>query len=117
MSCKAGNKNHKARCQQYKSEGRRELNKKKKAARHEKRMQRFAERRESGKCYQYDKKRTEKKIKDRVPIGTNLGSNKRTDVAEWDSISAKLNKIYEEEKKKAQVAAAAKSKKDDGQEG
>lgn len=117
MSCKSGNKAHKERCKQYKAEGRRELNKKKKAARHEKRMQRFAERRESGKCYQYDKKRTEKKIKDRVPIGTNLGSNKRTDVAEWDSISAKLNKIYEEEKKKAQVAAAAKSKKDDGQEG
>lgn len=117
MSCKMGNKAHKERCKQYKAEGRRELNKKKKQARHEKRMQRFAERRESGKCYQYDKKRTEKKIKDRVPIGTNLGSNKRTDVAEWDSISAKLNKIYEEEKKKAQVAAAAKSKKDDGQEG
>lgn len=114
---KVGNKNNKERCKQYKAEGRRELNKKKKAARHEKRMQRFAERRESGKCYQYDKKRTEKKIKDRVPIGTNLGSNKRTDVAEWDSISAKLNKIYEEEKKKAQVAAGAKSKKDDGQEG
>lgn len=116
MSCKAGNKSHKERCKQYKAEGRRELNKKKKAARHEKRMQRFAERRESCKCYQYDKRKTEKKIKDRVPIGTNLGSNKWTEVAEWDSISAKLDKIYEQEKKKAQAAAAARSKKDERQE-
>ena len=115
MSCKAGNKNHKDRCQRYKSEGRRELNKKKKAARHEKRMKRFADRKAAGKCYQYDKKKTEKKIKDRIPIGTNLNSSKKTEYAEWDSIQRKLDIIYEQEKKRA-IAGLVKDKKEDKEE-
>jgi len=54
MSCKAGNKSHKARCEKYKQTGRRLLNKEKKAEKHRKLMEKFAKRREEGKAYEYE---------------------------------------------------------------
>ena len=107
MSCKSGNKAHKERCKQYKAEGRRELNKKKKQERHLHRMEKFREKMErrkaAGKEYKYDKKRTEEKYKNHIPVGTNLNSGKRSEFAEWDSICTFLDKCYEEEKKKMTV--------------
>jgi len=47
------NKNNKLRCERYKAQGRREINKKKKAERNEKRIAKFAKRREEGKAYEY----------------------------------------------------------------
>lgn len=47
------NKRHHEKCKKYRSQGRREINKEKRRLRHEKRMQKFAERRENGKAYVY----------------------------------------------------------------
>lgn len=120
MSCKAGNKNHKARCEKYKSSGRRLINKQKKAEHHKKRMQRFADRREAGKTYQYDKERTEQKREwnekhpnERIPIGSNINSNKgrHTEFAKQDSINAFLKKKDEARQKEIAMKAAEKIKK------
>ena len=46
MSCKVGNKSHKDRCQKYKTRGQREINKELKKKRNEKRIAKFAARRE-----------------------------------------------------------------------
>ncbi len=54
MSCKVGNKSHKARCEKYKQTGRRLINKQKKAEKHKKLMEKFAKRREEGKSYEYE---------------------------------------------------------------
>ena len=106
MSCKAGNKSHKARCEKYKQTGRRAINKQKKAERHSKRMQRFADRKAAGKCYEYSKERTDKKRENHVPIGTNIGSNRgiHTDVAKWDSVYSKVNNDYVKQKKEMSKA-------------
>ena len=106
MSCKAGNKSHKARCEKYKQTGRRAINKQKKAERHKKRMQKFADRRAAGKCYEYSKEHTEQKKENRVPIGTNIGSNRgrHTDVAKWDSVYSKVNHEYMIQKKEMSKA-------------
>lgn len=53
MSCKVGNKSHKARCERYKQQGRRLINKKKKQEKHMKLMEKFAKRKEEGKTYTY----------------------------------------------------------------
>ena len=110
MSCKVGNKSHKSRCEKYKSEGRRAINKQKKAKRHEKRMERFATRKAEGKSYKYNKERTEKKREDRIPIGSNLNSNcgRHTEFARWDAISTELKKYSEIQKKELAKKYAAK---------
>lgn len=46
MSCKMGNRSHKEGCLKYKQEGRREKNKKLRAERNERRIAKFARRRE-----------------------------------------------------------------------
>lgn len=50
---KSGNANHKKRYDRYKTQGRREANKKLKQERNEKRIAKFAKRKEEGKSYQY----------------------------------------------------------------
>ena len=47
------NKRHGEKCKQYKTEGRREINKKIKQERHQKRMEKIKKRREEGKTYKY----------------------------------------------------------------
>lgn len=120
MSCKAGNKKHKERCQRYKSENRRAINKQKKAKRHEKRMQRFADRREAGKTCQYDKERTAQKRKwnekhpnERYEFDSNVNSNKgrHTDFAKWDSVESFLSRKREEIEHEMAKRAADKNKK------
>lgn len=114
MSCKAGNKSHKARCEKYKQTGRRLINKQKKAEKHKKRMERFAKRKEAGKNYEYKpnpyKKGSEEFIKEQ-----NERSCKNTDnklpISRFDSLMQHaqnyLNEIKMEEKLKT------KHKKDD----
>jgi len=48
------NKRHHEKCEKYKAQGRRETNKEIRKQRHEKRMQKFAKRREEGKAYTYE---------------------------------------------------------------
>ena len=55
--------NNKRNYDKYKAEGRLERNKKKKQERHEKRLQKFAEKRASGNGYEYSKEHTQAKIK------------------------------------------------------
>lgn len=114
----------KARHQRYKEQNRRAINKEKKAKRHEKRMQRFAERKAAGKCYEYDKKRTEQKRKwnedhpdDRYEFGSNLhsGRERHTEFAQWDKLNAAMKKYYAEHQKviSARIAAMLAKKKPD----
>ena len=111
------------RHKRYKEQGRRELNKRKKAERHKKRMQRFADRREAGKTYEYDKERTEQKRKwnkdhpnDRIEIGSNINSNKgrHTEFAKQDSINAFLKKEAEAKQKEYAMKAAEKARQQKG---
>lgn len=117
MSSKVGNKAHKDRCQRYKAEGRRELNKKRKQERHLRHMEKLKERSEkrkaSGKEYKYDKERTEKKREDHIPIGTNINCRRNTEVAQWDSIMGKLNRRIEKEKKAEKLREASNQKKEE----
>ena len=55
---------HARKYQEYSSSGRRERNKKARAARNEKRIGRFKKRREEGKCYKYDSARAKAKLID-----------------------------------------------------
>ena len=118
MSCKAGNKNHKQRCEKYRQQGRRAINKENRAERHKKRMQRFAERREAGKAYEYSKERTEQKRENRIPIGSNLGSTqpRHTEFAKQDSINRKLRDSYNEQQKEIARRMAAGKKKEGNEE-
>ena len=67
MSCKMGNRSHKEGCLKYKQEGRREKNKKLKAERNERRIAKFARRREKKQEGSYAPKDPENR-------GTNLQS-------------------------------------------
>lgn len=100
MSCKAGNKNHKERCNRYKQEGRRAKNKIKKQEKHEKRMQKFAKRREEGKNYTYQKNPYEKGSEEYIRE-QNARSHKnishKTDIELWDSIMRKVQNIVDKE--------------------
>lgn len=91
-----------ARHKRYKDLGRKILNKEKKAKRHEKRMQRFADRKAAGKCYEYDKERTEQKRKwneehpdDRYEFGSNINSGqpRHTEFAQWDKLNTQFKKF------------------------
>ena len=68
---KKGDKNmskpgaNKKKYDKYKSSGTREKNKKLKAERHEKRMAKFARRKEEGKSYEYDAEKAKQKLIDR----------------------------------------------------
>ena len=101
MSCKAGNKNHKERCKRYKQEGRRNTNKLKKQKRHEKRMQKFAKRKEEGKTYQYEpipyKKGSAEYIREEN-IRSHKNDSKKTEYQIWDSIMRKVQNIVNKEK-------------------
>ena len=80
-----------------------DANKRLKQARHERRMARFAKRKEEGKTYVYSKERAEAKreeaYKNGVTIGTNVGSNRGrdTEVAKVTSIFRKLRNQIEAE--------------------
>lgn len=53
---------NKAQCKAYKDSGRREQNKRAKQAKNQKRIERFAKRKEEGKTYTYSKEKSAKKI-------------------------------------------------------
>lgn len=101
MSCKAGNKNHKERCKRYKQEGRRNTNKLKKQKKHEKRMQKFAKRREEGKTYQYEpipyKKGSKEYIREQN-IRSHKNDTNKTECQIWDSIMRKVQNVVDKEK-------------------
>ena len=107
------NKRHKEKCKQYQMEGRREKNKAIKAERHERRMAKFAKRREEGKAYEYTPnpyepgtreynteayKRAQKNVDRRVPQ------------AWWDSRWRKLNNEIEAEKEREWKQQLSESK-------
>ena len=110
MSCKAGNKKHKERCQKYKQEGRRERNRILKQERIKNRLQKFKEKMErraaAGKTYKYDKKRTEQKRKDGICINT---ISKKTFYQKWESA---MQKCQNEVNKENQIRKALAEKKD-----
>ena len=108
---KPGNKNNKARCERYKHENRRAINKEKKAKKHEKLIAKFKKRKKENKTYKYcaipfekdsleynreKQKRAEKNKSKKLPI------------SQFDSLMQKLeNEILEQkilEKKKQQTA-------------
>lgn len=115
MASKTGK--NKKKCEQYRMSGRHEINKAKKQARHKKRLEKFARRREAGLTYVYQKGNAERKLNDAMERGedinydpvhgiwlSNYKSDKanRTHYACWKSVCAKLqneiNKIEEEKK-------------------
>lgn len=105
MARKGGNKKG---CETYKQLGHKQINKAKKAERHKKRMERFAQRKENGVSYKYDKN---KKPKTRE---SNVGSNqgRHTDIAKWVSIKRKLNDYMAELDRKIAESEARKKKKE-----
>lgn len=112
MSAKMGNQRNKEKCQAYKNAGRKAINKELKAKRHEKRMAKFAKRREDGKTYEYkpnpfkegtkkwreeNQRRAEKNVDRRIPIQIN------------DSVNSKL-KTYLAQQKEMEKRDAKTSK-------
>ena len=111
------NKNRKKHYDNYKMGGHYDTNKKLKQARHKKRMDRFAKRREEGKAYVYSKERAEAKreeaYKNGVELGTNIGSNrgKHTPIAVATSIFRKLrNQLEAEATKEKEKLMSGKGK-------
>ena len=90
MARKGGNKKA---CDKYKMSGHKEENKKLRQLRHEKRLARFAKRRENG---------VVSKVKSDYPTGTNVNSNRamHTSYARLTSIFRKLNNQIAEENMK-----------------
>ena len=114
MSCKVGNKNHKARCERYKQSGRRIINKQKKAERHKKRMEKFAKRREEGKTYQYTpipyKEGTKEYIEEkRNRASKNVSHSTPTSI--YDSVMRKLDNRLAKEREALKVEEIKKNKK------
>ena len=113
MSCKAGNKSHKARCEKYKQSGRRIINKQEKAKRHEKRMQRFAKRREEGKTYKYTpnpyKEGTKEYIKEKNKRASK-NVNHSTPTEYFDSVMGKLRYKLSKERELERLAVLNKNK-------
>lgn len=117
---------HKKKYDAYKNSGRKEINKKERAAKNQRRIDRFAKRKEEGKAYEYSKDHSAAKLKeaygnrfDDVPnkddlvhdlFKANQGSNRgtRTDLARWTSGMRKLDnelaKIKADAKKEAEKA-------------
>lgn len=109
---RVSNKNRKKHYDNYKMGGHYDTNKKLKQTRHERRMARFAKRKEEGKTYVYSKERAKAKREEAyengVTLGTNVNSNKGKDseVAKTTSIFRKLRNYLEKEaaKEKAKTA-------------
>lgn len=91
---KPGNKNNKARCEKYKMQGRREINKKKKQEKHEQLMNKFKKRKEEGKTYSYKPisfpKNSKEYIKEKNTRARKNTSHK-TPLAKFTSIMRKLD--------------------------
>lgn len=103
---KPGNKNNKARCEKYKQQGRREINKRKKQEKHKKLMDKFAKRKESGKTYEYKPNPYKKDSKEYIReanIRAEKNKDKMLPISRFDSIMQKadnyLLKLKNEEKK------------------
>lgn len=115
MSCKAGNKKHKERCQRYKQEGRKEKNKTKKQIKHEKRLKKFADRREQGKTYEY-KPNPYKKGSDQFLLEENRrrekNRSKKPELQYWESVYNSMCRRVNKERA-AQKAKEAKQSKND----
>ena len=82
---------HKAKYDRYKNSGNKEKNKVAKKIRHDKRMARFAERRESGKTYVYSKEKADAKLK-KAYGGYNLDKLSKDEIAELKNNFNKPNK-------------------------
>lgn len=104
---------NKAQCKAYKDSGRREQNKRAKQAKNQKRIERFAKRKEEGKTYTYSKEKAAQKIRTALSeyntttkdfekikeivtrdlLAPNQGSNqaKHTPYSKWKSIMRKLD--------------------------
>lgn len=101
MSAKMGNKRNKEKCQAYKNSGRREFNKVKKQKRHEKRMAKFAKRREEGKAYEYKPNPYEKGSRNwtiEAEERALKNVDRRLPIAKLDSLNRKLNNEIEIER-------------------
>lgn len=113
---------NKKSCEKYRNSGHREENKAAKQKRHEKRMTRFAKRKEEGKTYVYraghasEKLKLDRGRKDYNPIlgvwMSNIGSNqlKHTEFNKWKKVMAQLN--YQMNKQRAAEKAAQRSSKE-----
>lgn len=114
---------NKKACEKYRNSGHKEENKVAKQKRHEKKMARFAKRKEEGKAYVYraghaqEKLKADRRRKDYNPVlgvwVTNASSKcaKHTEYNKWKSIMAKLD--YQLNKQKAAEKAAKKAVKKD----
>ena len=78
---------NKLKCQSYRNSGRRQINKDLKAKKHEARIKHFLERRENGKCYEYQPPKNKKEQKKRRFKNV----DRRTPIAKLDSIFSKLD--------------------------
>lgn len=105
---KIKNPSNKKRYDRYKQENRRAINKKKKAMKHEKRMARFAKRREDGKTYQYEpnpyKKDTKEYYEEERRRLNKNNNKKKTDTQKLDSVYGKLSNYLSDKEKKRKAA-------------
>ena len=95
-----GNQNRKKSYMKYKAEGHLEINKKKKQERHEKRMNKFAEKRTLGNGYVYSKERTANETPDKK---SKLNGNLKTEFAKYRSLFAKLDNELKDKKEKEKM--------------
>ena len=108
MSKPNKNKHH---CDKYKSSGAHEINKQLKQERHQKRMSKFAKRREEGKAYEYKPnpfKEYTKKWWDEHRDRQEKNVDRRSDQAKHDSWNRKLQNQLDEEER---IRKATKDKK------
>ena len=92
---KPNNANHKAKCQRYKTSGRREENKKLKQERNERKAERMKQRsaNKTQKNTEKNTNRKKKKVEPTLPYTTKLPIQK------WTSVMKKLDNYLEEQKK------------------
>lgn len=127
------NKRHNEKCKQYKTEGRREINKAIKQERHKKRMAMFAKRKEEGKAYEYEPNPYDRTNMEyahdyvkqaRKKLAFNSYKNSMPEFKRMARVFGRLNRVVFQEKeaermeaiKKRKLKAKGKLKEDRGED-
>lgn len=100
---------HKAKYDRYKASGHTQLNKIRKAETHKRRMERFAKRKEEGKCYEYSPNPYKKESEEYILESNkrqHKNVNKQLPLQRWTSIMRKLDDYILEKKKEAKRKAS-----------
>ena len=115
MSCKVGNRAHHERCQKYKQRGQRELNKVKKQEKNQKRIAKFAAKREKKEPHTYVPKDPETRGSNKTePLGSfpwRPKMDRMIEVQKWTSIMRRVQNNIDAEREEVKKALEKENKK------